>query len=143
MLEEGAQPNAGNAPLGVAASEGFVECLATLIKGGADVEQSDISNWTALQLACHNGKIGCVEELLKAAADSGRPAAAGRTALDQVVLFSIRESNGVNIQVARDMINLIVKYSWQRRIFAPEKLRESCRRIHSYYYPHILIYTLS
>ena len=56
-------------PLMLAAQKGHDKCVDTLIKAGADVNETDAGAFTALVHAANNGNDTCVEQLIEAGAD--------------------------------------------------------------------------
>ena len=73
LLDNGADVNStvgtfGRTALRVAAMQGQVDCLTTLIEHGADVEARAF-DWSPLHLATNNGHTECVTALLRHGAD--------------------------------------------------------------------------
>ena len=64
---------------------GCDNCLALLIRAGADVNEVDVINCTALMKASKYGHLGCVSLLLEAGADVNIPDIFGVPALGQAV----------------------------------------------------------
>ena len=73
----------GKHTLLVAAAKGMVEDVAELIKGGADVNQTDSLKRTPLHMAALKGHTATVDALVQARADVNAVDTAGKTPLDR------------------------------------------------------------
>jgi ankyrin repeat protein len=87
LLDHGANPNLresyrGQSALMWAASEGHLQAVETLIRGGADIKSRSSQGWTALLFAARDGRMDIVRTLLDAGADPNdsleRPGRPGR-----------------------------------------------------------------
>ena len=74
-----------------AAAQGMVEDVAELIKGGADVNQTDSGKHTALHHAAANGHTATVDALIQGRADVNAVNEDGKTPLDWAKLHGRTE----------------------------------------------------
>ena len=79
-----------------AAEDGFLKCMKTLLKAGADPDRGKNEiGWTALFFAARMGSINCLKTLLEAGADVNSQSTDGTTALMIASHFGKHEFVGV------------------------------------------------
>jgi len=96
LLAHGADPTLsskdGATPLMSASLGNFIDVVEVLLQGGADINQaSPLSGWTALMVACQQGRPQVVKKLLDAHADPQPTNSDGSTARELAVSNSNHE----------------------------------------------------
>lgn len=80
-LHSAAEAGRGDAPLHLAAKNGWEDVVATVLARGASALAADEHGWTALHMAAAFGHAGSAQRLLEAGADPDARTSSGRTAL--------------------------------------------------------------
>ena len=76
------RPASGWTPLMIAAGNGHLPCVETLLAAGVQVDATDLTQWTALHYAAGGNRPNIVRRLLASGANKAMKDNDGKTALD-------------------------------------------------------------